>query len=103
MIRSLVVFGLLTLGAPVCFGQVDSTRQAEPPSTHPAVQIPGVDTPLSGPGTLLQSSPNPNTMAVPQKRGKNGRRKTSPPSDPRAFGVAVPLESGKAKKDTLNR
>ncbi|MDB5243993.1 MAG: hypothetical protein JWP57_4619 [Spirosoma sp.] len=99
MLQSTVVFALLILSASVGLGQTDTARKVQP-SPNPVVQIPGIDTPLSGPGTLLQSSPNPNAVAVPQKRGKKGRLKTNPPSDPRAFGVAVPL--GDAKKDTLN-
>lgn len=102
MIRSILVFPLLGLSSLVCFGQTDTTKTPQP-SSHPTVQIPGVDTPMSGPGTLLQSSPNPNTMATPPKRGRKRRLSTSPLSDPRAFGVAVPLEGAKAKKDTLNR
>lgn len=101
MIRSTLFFCVLSLSASVCFGQTDSTRTAQDsPSPRPAVQIPGVDTPLSGPGTLLQSSPNPNAVPVPPRNGRK-RRRTNPPSDPRAFGVAVPI--GGAKKDTLNR
>ncbi|WP_461048734.1 hypothetical protein [Spirosoma arcticum] len=102
MIRPVLIFSLLSLCASVCFGQTDTTQRPQP-SSRPAVQIPGIDTPLSGPGTLLQSSPNPNAVAVPQKRGRKGRLRTSPPSDPRAFGVAIPLEGAKTKKDTLNR
>lgn len=100
MLQSTVVFLLLISSASICFSQTDTSRKAQP-SPQPVVQIPGIDTPLSGPGTLLQSSPNPNAVAVPQKRGKKGRLRTSPPSDPRAFGVAVPL--GGAKKDTLKQ
>ena len=102
MIRSVLVLSLLSLCASVCFSQTDTTQRSEP-SSRPAVQIPGIDTPLSGPGTLLQSSPNPNAVAVPERKGKKRRLRTTPPSDPRAFGVAVPLEGAKAKKDTLNR
>lgn len=101
MIRPVLVLSL-SLWVSVCCGQTDSTRSSQD-SPRPAVPIPGVDTPLSGPGTLLQSSPNPNAVAVPEKKGRKRRLKTSPPSDPRAFGVAVPLEGAKAKKDTLNR
>lgn len=100
MLQSIVVFSLLMLSASVGFSQTDTARKAQP-SPNPVIQIPGIDTPLSGPGTLLQSSPNPNAVVVPQKKGKKGRLKTNPPSDPRAFGVAVPL--GGAKKDTLKQ
>lgn len=98
MLLSTLGFFLLIMTASVCFGQTDTARKIQP-SPNPVVQIPGIDTPLSGPGTLLQSSPNPNSIAVPRKRGKKGRLRTNPPSDPRAFGMAVPL--GGAKKDTL--
>lgn len=98
MIRSIFIASVFSLFAPVCIAQSDSTRSSMP-STQPAVQIPGIDTPLSGPGTLLQSSPNPNMEPVPQRKDKK-RRRTSPPSNPRAFGVSIPL--GGAKKDTLN-
>ena len=95
--KSVLLFSLFNLCASVCIAQTDSVRRPEP-SSRPAVQIPGIDTPLSGPGTLLQSSPNPNAVPLPERKG-NKRRRTSRPTDPRAFGVAVPL--GKARKDTL--
>ena len=104
MIRSLLIFPLLSLCAQLCFGQTDSTAtRSSGASPNAPVPIPGIDTPLSGPGTMLQSSPNPNAVAVPQRKGKKRRLRTSPPSDPRAFGVAIPLDGGKTKKDTLNR
>ncbi|MBC3783982.1 hypothetical protein FHK02_390 [Spirosoma sp. LMG 31448] len=99
MIRSVLIASVFSLYASFCLAQSDSTRSSRL-SPQPAVQIPGIDTPMSGPGTLLQSSPNPNMEPVPQRKGKK-RRRTSPPSDPRAFGVSIPLEG--AKKDTLNR
>lgn len=100
MIRPVLVLSL-GLWVSVCCGQTDSTRSSQD-SPRPTVPIPGIDTPLSGPGTLLQSSPSPNAVPVPETKGRK-RRRTSPPSDPRAFGVAIPLEGAKAKKDTLKR
>ncbi len=44
----------------------------------------------------MQSSPDPNVLPAGQRD-----RKTHPPTDPRAFGVAIPL--GKSKKDTLRK
>lgn len=91
-----VFFSLvISLYASVCFGQSDSTKRTQEPAKT-QVLIPGIDSPTSSPGALMQSSPRPNEVATPP--GKKGA-KTTPPSDPRAFGVAVPL--GKAKKDTV--
>lgn len=99
MIRLILVVSWLTLCAPVCFGQTDSTRSSQDSPRSPA-SIPGIDTPMSGPGTLLQSSPGPNPVVAPERKGGK-RRRTNAPSNPRAFGVGIPL--GGAKKDTLNR
>ncbi len=98
----MLVFSLFGLLTHVCVAQTDTARATRPsPSPTTTVPIPGVDTPLSGPGTLLQSSPNPNAQPVSQPKGRKRRLRTSPPSDPRAFGVAIPLEG--AKKDTLRQ
>ncbi|RIV27093.1 hypothetical protein DYU11_01895 [Fibrisoma montanum] len=80
------------------FGQIDTVKANRPVrSAQTHTPIPGVDAPLSAPGTLLQSPPNPNEAATIQQQ--QGKRRTAPPSDPRAFGVSVPL--GKPKRDTL--
>ena len=97
--RSILFFLSMSLCGSVCFGQVDSTQRPQPrPSPQTRVPIPGIDTPMSGPGTLLQSSPNPHAAARGRK-GRKGKFKTNPPTDPRAFGIAVPLEQ--PKKDSL--
>ncbi|WP_234736744.1 hypothetical protein [Tellurirhabdus bombi] len=62
------------------------------------VLTPANGSPLSTPGTLMQAPINTNVPV--QEEGRN-KRKTAPPSDPKAFGVAVPL--GKTKQDTLKR
>jgi hypothetical protein len=94
-------FSLVLLSATVtCYGQIDSVTRVKgesPRTAQQPVMIPGIDSPTSAPGTLLQSPPNPNA-AAPAKDDKK-RRRTSPPSDPRSFGVSVPL--GKPKRDTL--
>ncbi|GAB3999248.1 hypothetical protein GCM10028807_48940 [Spirosoma daeguense] len=77
----------------VCFGQADSSKTLQQP-TQKQVFIPGIDTPTSGPGMNAQM---PATTPPPLEDGK--KRKTLPPSDPRSFGISVPI--GKAKKDTL--
>jgi hypothetical protein len=81
-----------------CFGQIDSTKRTQGPA-QTQVLIPGIDSPISSPGTLMQSSPRPNAMPEGQTTTRKGKVRTTPPSDPRAFGVAVPV--GKSKKDTL--
>ncbi|WP_461141993.1 hypothetical protein [Spirosoma pomorum] len=93
-------FSLFVLSAATCFGQIDSITRSKgesPRTAQQPVMIPGIDSPTSAPGTLLQSPPNPNA-AAPAKDDKK-RRRTNAPSNPRAFGVAVPL--GKSKRDTL--
>lgn len=94
----LFILCLVSCGS-VCCAQIDSSRTVNPPLTTTHVPIPGVDTPLSGPGTMLQSPPQPNAVVLPEKGRKNRSRKTVPPSDPRAFGVAVPI--GQTKKDSI--
>ena len=94
-----LLFSFLLFGASsVCIAQVDTAgfdRSRVQKAPQREVLIPGINSPTSSPGTLMQSSPNPNTLPPDQRD-----RKTSPPSDPRAFGVAIPLEK-RAKKDTL--
>ncbi|WP_338874689.1 hypothetical protein WBJ53_03630 [Spirosoma sp. SC4-14] len=97
--RPVLLIIFLTLYVSVCRGQIDTTRARREPSPSAQVPIPGIDTPLSGPGTLLQSSPQPNAVVTPQNSRKKRKLKTMPPSDPRAFGVAIPIES--TKKDTI--
>lgn len=99
IMRSLF-FSLFLLSAATCYGQIDSitrTKGESPRTAQQPVMIPGIDSPVSAPGTLMQAPANPNA-AAPMKDDKK-RRRTSAPSDPRSFGVAVPL--GKPKRDTL--
>ncbi|GAB3561139.1 hypothetical protein GCM10027578_01210 [Spirosoma luteolum] len=95
----LLLLSFLCCAALTSYAQTDTTRRPAPArsQTQPVVP-PGVDSPLSAPGTLMQSPPNPGASAEPTTpSGK--RRRTSPPASPRAFGVSVPL--GKPKRDTL--
>jgi hypothetical protein len=104
---------LISLGSFSAFAQTDSvlkpnvpprtqviTPTNNPPQTSgsPQVLTPANGSPLSTPGTLMQAPADPN--ATLREEGRN-KRKTTPPSDPKAFGVAVPL--GKTKPDTLKR
>ncbi len=82
-----------SLYGSVCFAQSDSSKTTQQP-VQKQVAIPGVDTPVSGGGMTAQVPANPVPAAQDNKK-----RKTLPPSDPRAFGVSVPI--GKAKKDSL--
>ena len=84
----------ISLYSSLCFGQNDSSKTTQQP-VQKQVFIPGVDTPVSGPGMTAQV---PTNSAPPTQNG-NKKRKTAPPSDPRAFGVSVPI--GKTKKDSL--
>ncbi|WP_040006461.1 hypothetical protein [Fibrisoma limi] len=97
--RSLVLLLFISGSAlSTGFAQSDTVKANRPVrSAQTHTPIPGVDAPLSAPGTLLQSPPNPNEAATIQQQ--QGNRKTAPPSDPRAFGVSIPL--GKTKRDTL--
>lgn len=96
-----ILFSFLLLGvSSVGFAQRDTTgfkRSRARKAPQREVLIPGINSPTSSPGTLMQSSPDPNVLPADQRD-----RKTSPPSDPRAFGVAIPLEK-RAKKDTLRK
>lgn len=94
--RTFLFFLIASLYTVVGYAQADSASKPRTP-TKTQVLIPGVDSPISAPGTLMQSSPQPNAVP-PDARDK---RKTNPPADPRAFGVGIPI--GKAKKDTLNQ
>ena len=86
----------LSLVGSVCYGQAaDTSKTTTQPPTQREVFVPGVDTPVSGPGLTAQVPIN-EPPVVP--KGKK-QRKTQPPSDPRSFGVSVPLE--KTKRDTL--
>ncbi len=84
----------ISLCGSLCFGQNDSLKTTQTP-VQKQVFIPGVDTPVSGPGMTAQVPTN----TAPPLQKDNKKRKTVPPSDPRAFGVSVPL--GKTKKDSL--
>lgn len=92
--RTLLFFFAASLTGTLCLAQNDSTKTTTQEPTVKQVAIPGVDTPLSGGGMTAQTPMNP----LPPVQN-NKKRKTMPPSDPRAFGVSVPV--GKAKKDTL--
>ncbi|GAB2517895.1 hypothetical protein [Spirosoma aerophilum] len=97
--RTLLFFLALSLYSAVSFAQSDSSKKVErtPVQQSPVqrqVAIPGVDTPISGGGMTAQTPNNPIPPVQDDKK-----RKTMPPSDPRAFGVSVPI--GKAKRDTL--
>lgn len=83
----------MSLFGSVCLAQSDTAKTIQQP-VQKQVSIPGVDTPISGGGITAQVPANP----VPPVQNKN-KRKTQPPSDPRAFGVSVPI--GKTKKDSL--
>lgn len=92
--RFIVIFIAASLYGSVVFAQRDSSKTTKMPVRRD-VSIPGVDTPISGGGMTAQMpvvtpQPAPNT---------DKKRRTQPPSNPRAFGVSIPLE--KAKKDTL--
>ncbi|GAB3889420.1 hypothetical protein [Spirosoma agri] len=99
--RSILFFLSVGLYSSVCLGQVDmdTTKAPREPSPTTRVAIPGVDTPLSGPGTMMQSTPDPTAVVQPQDNRRKRKNKTVPPTDPRAFGVGVPI--GKTKKDSL--
>ena len=95
--RTLVFFLAASLSGSICLAQSDSSKVVQQPQKAPVekqVAIPGIDTPISGCGMTAQTPMNP----VPPAQN-NKKRKTLPPSDPRSFGVSVPV--GKAKKDTL--
>ena len=91
--RPVLICLAMSLFGSVCFAQSDSSRTTQQP-VQKQVSIPGVDTPISGGGNTAQVPTNP----VPPVQN-NKKRKTQPPSDPRAFGVSVPI--GKTKKDSL--
>ncbi len=95
-----LLFSFLLVGvSSVCVAQVDTAgfdRSRARKAPQREVLIPGINSPTSSPGTLMQSSPDPNVLPADQRK----TRRTSPPSDPRAFGISIPLEK-RVKKDTL--
>ena len=95
--RAILFFIFISLYGSIAFAQGDSSKTTKMPVRRD-VAIPGVDTPISGGGVTAQMPVNPT---MPAQNG-NKKRKTQPPSNPRAFGVSIPLEKDKAKKDTLN-
>jgi hypothetical protein len=95
--RLVIIFFALSVYGSLCFGQADSSKTTQQP-VQKQVFVPGVDTPVSGPGLTAQTPANP--VVTPQS-GDKKQRKTQPPSDPRSFGVALPI--GKSKKDTLRQ
>ena len=92
--RPVLIFLAMSLSGSLCFAQRDSSKTTKAPVQR-EVFIPGVNTPISGGGMTAQM-PVSTPQATPDDRKK---RKTQPPSDPRSFGISVPLE--KTKKDTL--
>ena len=94
--RLVIVCFALSVYGSTCFGQTDSSKTTQQPVQR-QVAVPGVDTPTSGGGLTAQTPPN--NAAIPPGDDKNRKGKTQPPSDPRSFGVSVPI--GKARKDTL--
>ncbi|WP_020605042.1 hypothetical protein [Spirosoma spitsbergense] len=92
--RFIIIFLSVSLYGSIAFAQSDSSKTTRMPVRR-EVFIPGVNTPISGGGVTAQMPVNPTMPA----QDDNKKRKTQPPSDPRAFGVSIPLE--KAKKDTL--
>lgn len=94
--RSVIVCFVISLYGSICFAQADSTKTLRQP-VEKQVAIPGVDTPISGGGLTAQEPLNGDI--TPLSNDKKSKGKTQPPSDPRSFGVSVPL--GKAKKDSL--
>lgn len=91
--RSVLIVLAISLFGSVCVAQSDTSKTIQQPVPK-QVSIPGVDTPISGGGMTAQTPANP---VLPVQNNK--QRKTQPPSDPRAFGVSVPI--GKTKKDSL--
>lgn len=94
--RPVIICFALSLYGSFCFGQADSSKTLQQP-VQKQVAVPGVDTPVSGGGLTAQTPTNP----LPVTQDGDKKRKTQPPSDPRSFGVAVPI--GKSKKDTTQR
>ncbi|MBN8822247.1 MULTISPECIES: hypothetical protein [unclassified Spirosoma] len=94
--RTVLICSTLCLAGSLCFAQADSSKVIQQPADR-QVAIPGVDTPVSGPGLTAQV---PLNTPPPPQNGRKKRR-TQPPSDPRAFGVGIPIEKDKSRKDTL--
>ena len=95
--RVILFFIFTSLYGSIAFAQSDSSKTTKAPVQRD-VAIPGIDTPISGGGLTAQM---PENTPLPA-RNDNKKRKTQPPTNPRAFGVSIPLEKDKAKKDTLN-
>lgn len=93
--RPVLIFLAISLYGSACLAQRDTSNTTTQAPVQRRVFIPGVNTPISGGGMTAQ-------VPVAQPVQNDGdKRKTQPPSDPRAFGVAIPLEKGKTKRDTL--
>ena len=94
--RLVLVCFAICLSSSLSFGQADSTKTTQQP-VEKQVAIPGVDTPTSGGGLTAQEPATLAPVTTPQNidGDKKRKRKTQPPSDPRAFGVSVPIEPGK--------
>ena len=95
--RVVVIFFAVSLYSSICFGQADTSKVVQHEPVDREISIPGIDTPMSGPGLTAQV---PFNSPPPTRKGDK-KRKTLPPSDPRAFGVALPLEQQAPKRDTL--
>ncbi|GAB4027210.1 hypothetical protein [Spirosoma koreense] len=96
--RLIIICFALSLSGSICYGQSDSTKTVKQP-VEKQVAIPGVDTPVSGGGMTAQEPLNGDTAPLTNPKKRKG--KTQPPSDPRSFGVSIPV--GKTKKDTLRQ
>ncbi len=101
MKRAVLISVWLASATIVCYGQRDTARPAPPPA-NPPIMTPGIDSPISAPGTMLQSSmqTQPERPLRRKRKGKRGMQ-VEPLSDPRGFGVAIPI--GTAKKDSLRK
>ncbi|OIN56221.1 hypothetical protein [Arsenicibacter rosenii] len=101
MRRAVVISIWLASASFICYGQRDTARPAPAPA-NPPIMTPGIDSPISAPGTMLQSSTRtqPERPVRRKRKGKRGIR-IEPLSDPRGFGVAIPI--GTAKKDSLRK
>ncbi len=89
--RLLLACIAICLSGSLSFGQADSTKTTQQP-VEKQVAIPGIDTPTSGGGLTAQEPTNIMPVSTPQNTDKKRKRKNQPPSDPRAFGVSVPIE-----------
>lgn len=92
--RFFIAFLFISLFGSASFAQSDSSKTLQAPVER-RILIPGVNTPVSGPGMTAQVPVNP----APELKPGEKEPKILPPSDPRSFGISIPF--GKTKKDTL--